>query len=79
MLGCSSGGGSVATLSPTLRNFEQRLGREVNVTSYSAREFRTKALAKDHFLSQVLRGPKDFVRGSDGDLNALVAKRRSGR
>jgi hypothetical protein len=64
MLGCR-GGGSVATLSPTLRKVEQRLGREVNVTSYSGREFRTKVLAKDHFLSQVLRGPKDFVRGSD--------------
>ena len=45
---------------------------QVNVTSYSAREFRTKALTKDDFL-------KDFVTGNEGDLDALVAKRRSSR
>jgi hypothetical protein len=44
----------LAELSPVLRIVERRLGREVNVTSYSAGEFRTKTLAKDHFLSQVL-------------------------
>ena len=68
----------LAKLSPPLRKVERRLGGEVNVTSYSAGEFRTKTLAKDHFLSQVLRGPKDFVKGNEDDLDALVRKRGSG-
>ena len=41
---------------PVLRKAEALLGREVNVTSYSVAEFRRKAAAKDHFLTEVLRG-----------------------
>jgi len=58
----------LADLAPALRKAEDRLGREINVTSYSKSEFRKKAAAKEHFLSQVLRGPKQFVRGDESDL-----------
>ncbi len=66
----------LADLAPVLRKAEARLGREVNVTSYAKLEFRKKAAAKEHFLSQVLRGPKQFVRGEESDLDELIGKPR---
>src|SRR5688572_19288962 len=42
----------LAELTPPLRKAETRLGREINATSYSTREFRSKVAAKDHFLSE---------------------------
>jgi DNA-binding transcriptional ArsR family regulator len=65
-----------ADLATVLRTVETRLGREVNATRYTAREFRMKIAAKDHFLSDVLRGPKHFVKGDQRDLvNAVPAVR----
>jgi len=66
----------LADLAPTLRKVEARLGREVNVTSYAAVEFRRKAAANDHFLSEVLRGPTQFVKGDQRDVDDLVGKPR---
>jgi predicted nucleotidyltransferase len=66
----------LAELTPALRKAETRLGREVNATTYSTRDFRTKAAAKDHFLSEVLRGPKQFVKGNQRDLDEIVGKPR---
>lgn len=66
----------MADLAPALRKVESRLGREVNTTSYSASEYRKKMAAKDHFLSEVLRGPKEFVKGSQRDLDEVVGKPR---
>ena len=63
-------------LTPALQKAETRLGREINATSYSTREFRNKVAAKDHFLSQVLRGPKQFLKGDQRDLDELVGKLR---
>jgi predicted nucleotidyltransferase len=66
----------LADLAPALRKAEARLGREVNVTSYLPAEFRRKAAAKEHFLSEVLRGPKQFVKGDQRDVDDLVGKPR---
>jgi predicted nucleotidyltransferase len=66
----------LAELAPALRKAEARLGREVNATSYSAAEFRKKAAAKDHFLSEVLHGPKDFVKGEQLDVDNFAGKPR---
>ena len=70
------GEAGLADLTPALRRAEGRLGREINVTSYSPAEFRRKASAKDHFLSEVLRGPKQFVKGDQRDVEDLVGKPR---
>jgi predicted nucleotidyltransferase len=70
------GDAGLADLTPALRKAEARLGREVNVTSYSAAEFRRKAAAKEHFLSEVLRGPKQFVKGDQRDVEDLIGKPR---
>ncbi len=66
----------LAELTHPLRKAETRLGREINATSYSTREFRSKVAAKDHFLSEVLRGPKQFVKGDQRDLDEIVGKPR---
>ena len=66
----------LADLSSVLRTAEARLGPEVNVTSYSAAEFRRKAAANDHFLTEVLRGPKQFVKGDQRDVDDLIGKPR---
>ncbi len=66
----------LAELTPALRKAETRLGREVNATSYSTREFRNKVAANDHFLSEVFRGPKQFVKGDQRDLDEIIGKPR---
>lgn len=70
------GEAGLADLAPALRKAEARLGREVNVTSYSPAEFRRKTAAKEHFLSEVLRGPKQFVKGDQRDVDDLAGKPR---
>ena len=65
----------LAELAPALRKVEEHLGREVNVTSYSQAEFRTKVGAGDHFLTEVLRGSKQFVKGGNVTWTKLLASR----
>lgn len=66
----------LAQLSPVLLKSEGRLGREINVTSYSVAEFRKKVVArKDHFVSEVLKEPKEFVKGEQRDLDRVIGKR----
>jgi len=61
-------------LAPSLRKAEKRLGREVNVTNYSIEEFRKKATEGDHFLTTVLKGSLQFVKGEQRDLDAITGK-----
>lgn len=64
----------VADLVPSLRKAEKRLGREVNVTNYSVDEFRKKVATGDHFLTTVLKGSLEFVKGEQRDLDAIAGK-----
>lgn len=66
----------LADLAPALRRVEARLGREVNVVSYAAREFRKRAAVSEHFVTEVLRGPKAFVKGDPHDLDAVIGEPR---
>jgi uncharacterized protein len=61
-------------LAPSLRKAKKRLGQEVNVTNYSVDEFRTKVAEGDHFLTTVLTGTLQFVKGEQRDLDALAGK-----
>lgn len=61
-------------LAPSLRKTEKRLGREVNVTNYSVDEFRKKIAGGDHFLTTVLKGSLQFVKGEQRDLDAVAGK-----
>ncbi len=64
----------LAALAPSLRKAEKRLGREVNVTNYSVDEFRKKVADGDHFLTTVLKGSLQFVKGKERDLDAIAGK-----
>ena len=61
-------------LAPSLRKIEKRLGRELNVTNYSVDEFREKVAGGDHFLTTVLKGNLQFVKGERRDLDAAAGK-----
>jgi predicted nucleotidyltransferase len=61
-------------LAPSLRKAEKHLGREVNVTNYSENEFRKKVAEGGHFLTTVLKGSRQFVKGEQGDLDAITRK-----
>jgi predicted nucleotidyltransferase len=62
----------LAELSPALRKAEKRLGREINVTSYSVDEFGRKVSESNHFLTTVLKGNLEFVKGEQSDLDAIT-------
>jgi len=64
----------LADLAPSLRRTERHLGREVNVTHYSVDEFRRKVAEGDHFLTTVLKGSLQFVKGEQRDLDAITRK-----
>jgi predicted nucleotidyltransferase len=66
----------MGVLAPAFKQVERSLGREVNTTSYSRHEFREKVAEGDHFLTAVLRGAKEFVKGSQGDLDKAIGKSR---
>ena len=68
------GKAGLADLSPALRKAETQLGREVNVTTYSAEEFRERIKSRDHFLTAVLRERKQFVKGGQRELDEIVGK-----
>lgn len=61
-------------LAPSLRKAEKRLGREVNVTNYSVDEFHKKLAGGDHFLTTVLNGTLEFVKGERRDLDEVAGK-----
>ena len=60
---------------PALKSAEAILGRPINPTIYSMEEFRRKARAHDHFLSTVLDGTKQFVKGSERELEQIIGER----
>jgi predicted nucleotidyltransferase len=64
----------LADLAPILRKVEKRLGREVNVTDYSVEEFRKKVAERDHFVTTVLKGSLQFVKGEPRDMDAITGK-----
>ncbi|HLM79645.1 MAG TPA: nucleotidyltransferase domain-containing protein [Terriglobales bacterium] len=68
------GKAGLADLSPALRKAEAQVGREVNVTAYSAEEFRERIKSCDHFLTVVLRERKQFVKGGQRELDEIIGK-----
>ena len=66
------GTAGLSDLIPALRNSERILGRPVNPTVYSTDEFHERARHRDHFLMTVLKGPKQFVKGGQHELETIV-------
>ena len=64
----------LSELTPALRKAEHTLGRELNAATYSVDEFRKKVEKNDHFLTALLKHPKQFVKGSERELDAITGK-----
>jgi predicted nucleotidyltransferase len=64
----------LSELSPPLRALEKKFGREINATCYSPEEFRNKVEAENHFVMNVLRSDKSFLKGDEDDLESLAGK-----
>jgi predicted nucleotidyltransferase len=63
-----------ATLDEILSQFskvEKNIGRPINPTVYSAREYRAKLASGNHFLTSVLRGQKEFLLGNEDELRKM--------
>ncbi len=65
---------SLLDLIPSLRLAERNVGRPVNPNVYSLAEFSRKARSRDHFLSTVLKDAKQFVKGSEHELEAIAGQ-----
>jgi predicted nucleotidyltransferase len=62
----------LAELARSLRKAEKPLGREINATNYSVDEFRKKVAKGDHFLTTVLKGRLQFVKGEQRELDEIT-------
>lgn len=58
-------------IAAALRSAQERLGREVNPTVYTVREFREKLDAGHHFLTATVSAPKLFLIGGERELDRL--------
>ncbi|MBU1206815.1 MAG: nucleotidyltransferase domain-containing protein [Proteobacteria bacterium] len=70
---------SFAEIAAALHPAQEKLSREVNPTVYSIAEFRKKLQTGHHFINTVIREPKIFLIGDEGELKKLGAKRLADR
>jgi DNA-binding transcriptional ArsR family regulator len=63
---------------PALRVAQDRLGREINPTIYPGEELRMRLTDREHFVTQVMDGPKIILIGSENDLERLAAEPLAG-
>jgi predicted nucleotidyltransferase len=65
------GEASFADISAALLAAQERLGREITPTVYSAEEFSERLKTKHHFLMRVLKEPKIMLVGTSDDLERM--------
>ena len=58
-------------ISSLLRPAEELLGREINPTVYTTKEFKKKLFAKHHFILNVLKRTKVYLLGGEHELAKL--------
>jgi len=68
------GRANFSELSSFLRPAEELLGREINPTAYTAKEFKKKLLTKHSFILNVLKRPKVYILGGERELAELGKK-----
>jgi len=68
------GDASFAEVADAVHAAERVLRREINLTVYPVREFKTKAQQGHSFLTRVVDGRKLFIMGGTDELGALPAK-----
>ena len=69
------GGVTFRQLAVALENSERLLGRQVNPTLFSHKEFVGKLEQKNHFVRAVIKSDKIFLIGTADDLARLVEQR----
>jgi predicted nucleotidyltransferase len=71
--------GDVSTMDivPIFRRIEKVLGRPINETIFSERDFRDSFKKKNHFLRTVLHGDKIMLKGSEDELDAVARNAQS--
>lgn len=57
--------------SAVLNELEDRVGREINATVFTPKEWGARLASSDHFVSTLLRGPKIMLIGHNTDLKQL--------
>lgn len=65
----------LSELSPSLLMLEKKFGREINVKCYSLKEFRNKVEAENHFVMNVLKNERTFLKGDKDELESLAFNR----
>ena len=54
---------------------KRALNREINSSVYRPTEFRKRFVERQPFVTNVLKEPKIFVLGNEGDLEAILGRR----
>ena len=54
-----------------LAGVSDQIGREINLHVLREDEFKKRLNSRDHFITQVVKGPKVFIIGSDDELTAM--------
>ncbi len=61
-----------------LRPLQDRLGRQINATRYTSREFLAKVSSGHYFLASVLTKPKIFLIGDEHELEQISGRQAGG-
>jgi predicted nucleotidyltransferase len=71
--------GDVSTMDivPAFRRVEKVIGRPINETIFSERDFRDSLKKKNHFLRTVLRSDKIMLKGSEDELGTVARNAQS--
>jgi len=71
--------GAVSTMEivPAFRRVEKVVGRPINETIFSERDFLDSLKKKSHFLRTVLRSDKIMLKGSEDELDAVARNAQS--
>ena len=65
-------------LTGALQPLQDRLGRDVNFTRYTTKEFKAKVSEKHHFLTSVLQKQRIFLIGDEHELDEIAGRKTSG-
>ncbi|MFQ6082286.1 MAG: nucleotidyltransferase domain-containing protein [Candidatus Aminicenantia bacterium] len=66
-------------LSSYLSKVKSEFNREINFSLYSLSEFKKKVKEKNHFILSILKEPKIFILGDEGDFKAIIGSRKTQR
>lgn len=66
------GGARLDEIVSALSTVEQAIGREINPTLFSEKEFKSKWSKKNHFLRSIVKTEKEFIIGSEDEFRGLA-------